>query len=37
MKNRYYQTLLAYIKGERLDISLILPYIFRQDLEIRYH
>ena len=33
MKNRYYQTLLAYIKGERVDITLIFPYIFRQILE----
>lgn len=35
MKYQYYLTLLAYIKGERVDINLIFPYIFRQDLERR--
>lgn len=33
MKNRYYQTLLAYIKGKCVDITLIFPYIFKQNLE----
>lgn len=33
MKYQYYLTLLAYIKGERVDISLIFPYIFKQNLE----
>lgn len=33
MKYQYYLTLLAYIRGERVNISWILPYIFRQNLE----
>lgn len=35
MKYQYYQTLLSYIKGERVDITLIFPYIFKQNLENR--
>ena len=35
MKYQYYLTLLAYIKGECVDISLIFPYVFRQEIESR--
>lgn len=35
MKYQYYLTLLAYIKGKCVDISLIFPYIFRQEIESR--